>query len=194
MNYTVRTLELNELVDIYNRITQDFAEGEYPPFDKLYYQLENKIQKGWVLVCDGVDVAYSICAEGEENNCVLISFIAVYREYRGKGFGTAFIEKLANWYSDSNGIIVEVEKVEDAGDDEDRRTREKRIEFYKKSGFRLVTGISYSIWHVPMHLMVLPCKAPLEKINEDIGNIIYDIYFALLGKQYIHKMEFEKIL
>ncbi len=192
MNYTIRAIDLHELLDFYTRIIQDFAEGEYPPFDKLYYQLENKIQKGWVFVCDGVDVAYSICAEGENKNYVLISNIAVYSEYRGKGFGTAFIEQLVNRYSDSDGIIVEVEKVEDASDEHDKRTREKRIKFYQKSGFHLIPGIEYAIWHIPMHLMVLPCKAPLGEAYQDIGNIIYDIYYALLGKQYIHKMEFRR--
>lgn len=192
MNFTIRAMELSELRSIYKRITEDFAEGEYPPYDKLYKQLENNIQKGWILVKEGVDVAYSICAEGD-NNYVLVSFLAVYREYRAKGLGTVFMESLVDFYSNAYGIIVEVEKIEDASDLEDKLVRERRIEFYKKAGFSLVPGIDYRIWDMPMHLMVFPCKAERTEINENIGKIIYDIYLALLGKQFIKKLEFKRI-
>ncbi|HEX2926272.1 MAG TPA: GNAT family N-acetyltransferase [Ruminiclostridium sp.] len=189
----IRNMHLTELKDIYKRITQDFAEGEYPPYDKLYTQLENNTQKGWVLVQEGRDCAYAICAGGVDNNFVLISFFAVYEECRGNGIGTVFLEKLKELYSNTNGIIVEVEKAEEALHEEDIFVREKRMDFYKKAGFSMVPGIEYSIWNVPMHLMILPCKTPQNAIYENIGTIIYDIYYTLLGKQFIHKMHFKKL-
>ncbi len=193
MEAVIRNMHLTELKDFYKRMTQDFAEGEYPPYDKLYVQLENNIQKGWVFVRDGRDCAYAICAEGPENNFVLISFFAVYEECRRTGVGTAFLEKIKELYSNADGIIVEVETVETALHEEDIFVREQRMEFYKRAGFNMVPGIEYSIWDVPMHLMVLPCKLPQKEINQNIGTVIYDIYFALLGKQFIHKMEFKKL-
>ncbi len=189
---TIRKMHLNELKDIYKHMTRDFAEGEYPPYDKLYTQLENNIQIGWILVKDGRDAAYSICAEGADGY-VLISFFAVFKGSRGRGVGTLFLEKLKEIYCDSKGIIVEIEKAEEALHEEEVRVRERRLEFYKRAGFSLIPGIQYSIWDVPMHLMVCPFKTDLDTINKDIGKILYEIYLLLLGKSHIHKMEFRRL-
>ncbi len=189
---TIRKMHLNELKDIYKLMTRDFAEGEYPPYDKLYTQLENNIQMGWILVKDGRDAAYSICAEGADGY-VLISFFAVFNRSRGKGVGTLFLEKLKEIYSDSKGIIVEIEKAEETLQEEEIRVRERRLEFYSRAGFSLVPGIQYSIWDVPMHLMVCPFKTDLDTINKDIGKILYEIYLLLLGKSHIHKLEFRRL-
>lgn len=191
MAYSTRNIELWELKNIYNRIEQDFAEGEYPPYDKLYKQLEAGMQRGTIFTDEGRDVAYSICAESE-TGYVLLSLLAVYPEYRGKGYGSAFLENLKNVYSDKNGIIVEVEKPEDVSGQE-KAIREKRINFYQKSGFSIILGIEYSIWDVPMHLMALPLNSGISEIADNMGQIIYDIYLMLLGKRFIYKLEFRKI-
>jgi len=189
---TVRKIQLNELRYIYEHIVQDFAEGEYPPYDKLYYHLENNIQTGWVLMMDGRDAAYSICAEGADGY-VLISYFAVYKENRGRGIGTLFLEKLKEIYSESKGIIVEIEKPEDARHEEEVQVRKRRYEFYSRAGFSFIPGIEYVIWDVPMHLLVYPCKNPLDIINKDIGRIMYEIYLLILGKSNIHRLEFRRL-
>ncbi len=189
---TIRKIQLNELKDIYEHIVRDFAEGEYPPYNKLYEHLEMNIQTGWILVKDGKDVAYSICAEGADGY-VLISLFAVLKGNRGEGIGTLFLEKLKQIYSDSKGIIVEIEKAEEALHEEETRVRERRLEFYNRAGFSLVPGIQYAIWDVPMHLMVCPFKTDLDTINKNIGEIIYEIYLLLLGESHIHKMEFRRL-
>ncbi len=188
----IRQMDITELKEIYERITQDFAEGEYPPFVNLKRHFENNIQKGWILVVDGRDTAYSICAEGADGY-VLISFFAVYKEYRKNGLGTLFLDKLKEIYSEAQGIIVEVEKVEEALHQEEVTIRERRLEFYRRAGFILVPGIEYVIWDVPMHLMVCPSKKDVESTIKNIGEIIYQIYLSLLGKNFINKLEFKKI-
>lgn len=192
MAYSARNIELWELKNIYERIEQDFAEGEYPPYDKLYKQLEAGMQSGIIFTDEGHDVAYSICAESKAGY-VLISLLAVYPEYRGKGYGTAFLERLKSLHSGKNGIIVEVEKPEDVSGQE-KAIREKRINFYQKSGFRMISGIKYSIWDVPMHLMILPLNTGITEITDHIGQIIYDIYLMLLGKRFVYKMEFIRLI
>lgn len=191
MKYSIRNIEMTEFKDIYTRIEQDFADGEYPPYDKLYAQLEKGIQKGLFLMEGECQTAYAVCAESESWGYVLISLLAVFKEYRGRGSGTALLEQLKKLYGSRPGIIVEVEKPEEATDDEERTIREKRIRFYQKAGFYQIPHIEYSIWGIPMHLMALPLKSDDKTFNENIGNIIYDIYLRLMGKRFIHKMKFE---
>lgn len=93
----------------------------------------------------------------------------------------------------NQGIIVEVERPENSISDNERALCEKRIKFYRNAGFYLVHNIDYSIWDVPMHLMVLPLEAAPSTINEMIGQIIHDIYLELMGKRYIHKLKFSSV-
>ncbi len=186
-SYTVKDMELNELQDIYERIVSDFASGEYPPYNILYNHLSSGAQKGFILSKDGFDIAYTFCSEGDKSGYVLINLLAVYKGYRGEGAGTVFLEKLKGLFSNSKGIIVEVEKPEDAQTISEKEIRNKRIDFYKKSGFKIVPGIEYSIWGIPMHVMVY--QSVNITVNE-IGSAMREIYLSLMGQNLIHKMKF----
>ena len=186
---TVRNIEISELRDIYKHIKADFAKGEYAPYEVLKKQIQNGVQEGLILQKAEDDVAYAICAGGHENGYVLISLLAVYGQFRKSGFGTAFVEEIKSRYKGKNGIIVEVEKPEEAPDPEEKRVRLKRIEFYERAGFYRIPDIDYSIWDVPMHLMAFPQKAGAAAINNEIGQIMYEIYLQLMSESYIHKLK-----
>ncbi|MDF2523117.1 MAG: hypothetical protein K0R31_758 [Clostridiales bacterium] len=189
----IRSMKLEELKTIYNRIEKDFAQGEYAPYDVLYQQLQKGVQEGLILCQDDQAVAYSICAGGNSNGYVLISLLAVFEEFRGHGIGSEFLKKLNDIYYTKKGIVVEVEKPEDAANNREKAIREQRIQFYQKAGYYLIPNIEYSIWDVSMHLMALPISESKQTINMKIGQIIYDIYFKLMGKQYIHKLKFRTL-
>jgi GNAT superfamily N-acetyltransferase len=189
MNYTIRSIQLFEFKKIYKMIKHDFVPGEYAPYGILYHQLQDGILKGYILLEGDCEVAYSICTEVQTNDYILLSFLAVYEGMRGRGIGTGFLEKLSAMYSDKNGIIVEVEKPENAKTNGEKDIRQKRIHFYQKAGFSLLSDIEYTIWDMPMHLMTLPLKASSGIINKNIGKIIYDIYLSLMGERYINKMK-----
>lgn len=193
MKYTMRNIELCELKDIYKRIKQDFAKGEYAPYDVLYQQIQNGAQKGLILQNGKEDVAYAFYAEGKVNGYVLISLLAVYKEYRGKGFGTVFLEEFKLFCSDKDGIIVEVEKPDDAKTPGEKNIRIKRIHFYQNADFNLIPDIDYSIWDVSMHIMVMPRKVSIQQVNEEIGQALYEIYLELMGERYIHKFKFKSL-
>lgn len=188
--YFIRRMEAAELKGFYKRIKQDFSPGEYAPYSVLYEQLQEGIQEGLVFSEGEHDLAYSICASSHENGYVLISLLAVFPEYRGQGIGTEFMEALCTKYKEKQAILVEAERPENSQTPEEQDFRKRRIDFYEKLGFLLIPGIDYSIWDVPMHLMALPLMASREAINEKIGQIMYQIYFQLMGERFIHKMKF----
>jgi len=193
MESIIRRMKAEEFSEIYNCIERDFATGEYAPYEVLYQQLQKGVQEGLIL-CDGErNVAYAICSGGHTNGYVLISLLAVYEEFRGNGIGSTFLKELSRIYSDKQGIIVEVERPEDSPTQEESLTRAKRIKFYEKAGFYLIPNINYSIWDIPMHLMVLSQPASIRTTKERIGQIMYDIYLELMGEHYIHKMKFKTV-
>lgn len=191
--YFIRPMKAAELKEFYKHIEQDFLPEEHAPYAVLYRQLQSGIQEGLVF-CKGTrDLAYSICAADHANGYALISLLAVYEEYRGKGIGSAFMGALREMYGHKQAILVEVEKPELSQTPEEEQSRWRRIEFYEKAGFYLIEGIEYSIWDVPMHLMALPLQASRQKVDEGIGQAIYEIYLALMGKHFIYKMRFQKV-
>ncbi|WP_407313962.1 GNAT family N-acetyltransferase [Desulfosporosinus sp. SB140] len=189
MNKTIRKMVLSEFKNIFKSVEDDFTEGEYAPYDVLKKQLEKGVQKGYIFEHDQQDVAYAICADRCINGYILISLLAVHKEFRGEGLGSIFLEDLITSYSSCPGIIVEVEKPEHSRSSEERALCESRIRFYQNAGFYLISDINYKIWDIPMHLMVRPLKASLPTINRLIGQIMFEIYLELMGKHYIHKLE-----
>lgn len=183
----------DDLDEIYKRIVRDFSRGEYAPYRALLSQLQSGAINGYILLRGETESGYAICAEGKSGQSVLLSLFAVFEDRRGEGIGTAFLKKLEERYAEKGGIIVEVEIPELADSEEEGRIREKRIEFYKKAGFSLVGGITYTIWDIPMHLMVLPIKETKEKLDSQIEQSLYDIYLGLMGTRYINKMKIEEL-
>lgn len=189
-DYGIRDMDTAEFRGIFKRIREDFEEGEYAPYDVLKAQLQGGIQEGLILQQDGQDIAYAVCAAGHKNDYVLISLLAVYKGCRNHGVGSAFVEEIKKRYQSKNGIIVEVEKPEEALDDLSKQVRMKRMSFYERAGFFQIPNIAYSIWDVPMHLMAFPGKRPAMGINQEIGRVMREIYLQLMGEHYIHKLKF----
>jgi hypothetical protein len=181
----VDLLAAREFKRIYKQIKKDFAAGEYPPYFVLHRQILNGIQQCFLYIPEGVEKAYAVCAGGHPNGYVLISLLSVLPAYRGLGAGTAFLNKIKENYADKKGLLVEVEKPEDAKTSEEKEVREKRIRFYQKAGFRVVPGLNYSIWGVPMHLMVYGEEGDTQVIMQRI----YEIYLELMGQHFIHKLQ-----
>lgn len=191
-NRFIRHMDITELKEFYVRIQHDFASGEYSPYDILLNQVESGMQEG-IVFCEGTqDLAYAICTVDNINGYVLISLLAVYPEHRGNGVGSAFLQTLANKYEHKQAIIVEVERPSLSKTGDEQVCRQRRIDFYIKAGYYLIPEVDYTIWDVPMHLMALPIIGSKKIINLDISRIMYQIYYPLLGKQFIDKMIFNK--
>lgn len=183
-------LDPREFKRIFKNIKRDFAEGEYPPYFVLHRQILTGIQQCFLYIADGVERAYAVCAANHPNGYVLLSLFSVYPPYRGTGFGTAFLEEIKKTYAGKRGILVEVERPLDAKNAAEKEIREKRIRFYQRAGFEIVPGLLYSIWDVPMHLMVCG-QDPLQ--TDEMMQRIYEIYLELMGKRFIHKLQISKI-
>lgn len=191
-DFYVCSIEASELGDFYPRIERDFATGEYPPMDVLYDHMLQGRQEGYALWEDGNRyLAYSFWAANPGRDHVLITLFAVLSEYRGQGIGTIFLNKLHTMINESI-IILEVEKPEEAKTDEKRDKRLRRIAFYEKEGYVLIHGIDYIIWDIPMHLMVRSPKINERLSNQEIIQIIKQIYFGLLGKRFINKLHIKE--
>lgn len=188
--YFIRHMEVDEFDGFYRRIDADFPPAEHASRPVFYRQILGDIQQGLVFGDEAGDLAYSICASNHPNGYVLISFFAVFPEFRGLGIGSAFLKALSALYARKQAIIVEVERPDLAKNAKDLNLRKRRIKFYEKAGFHLIKGIDYSVWDVRMHLMALPLNVSIQKIEKQIEQIMHQIYFKTAGESSIHKVRF----
>ncbi|MBP1761048.1 MAG: hypothetical protein H6Q64_590 [Firmicutes bacterium] len=187
----IRSIAASELKDFYPRIERDFASGEYPPMDVLYDHMLQGKQEGYALWDGNRYLAYSFWVANLAYDHILITLFAVLSEYRGQGIGTIFLKNLHKMINNSI-IIVEVEKPEEAKTKKERDKRLRRIAFYEKEGYILINGIDYIIWDIPMHLMVRSQKINEPLNNQEVIQIMQQIYFGLLGKRFINKLQIKE--
>ncbi|UQZ32861.1 GNAT family N-acetyltransferase [Paenibacillus sp. PK3_47] len=98
-----------------------------------------------------------IVPEGN-NKRLIIDYLAVSEEMRGKGAGTSFLELIIDWAVKDHGVqgvIIEAE----SGDSE---THNRRIHFWEKNGFILTPYVHQYIW-VPE-----PYQAMLKPLDQHI--------------------------
>ncbi len=188
--FNIRCMQLDELKAFYERIVRDFSQGEYAPYSIAYQLLQENLQKAMIFCKGDQDLAYAVCTDSHDNNYVLISLFAVFKEYRGQGIGSEFMKRLQLIYKDKQALLVEVERPDHAKTQEERDFRRRRIEFYEKSGFYLIEDVDYTIWDIPMHLMSLPLVATKDTINQEIKGSMHELYLSLMGEALIHKMKF----
>ena len=121
---------------LYRLYVTAFPRTERKPFaviSKLYHSGKNDL---WCLECSGKFLVFASMVNGEHN--VLLDYFAVEKRLRGNGIGAEALEKLKDKYP-QQGFFVEIESQWEPG--EDREIRQKRRQFYLRSGMK------------PMHVM-----------------------------------------
>ena len=181
---SIRNASNKNLQELYEKhIAKDFPAMERPSFAHFQKTIKEGLQEVLIYSEDCVDKAYCVVATVSEY--LLISFLAVYEEYRGRGFGSKMLAEVKEYYADRPGIIVEVEKPEDAKESKEHALRERRIAFYERAGYVLFREIDYVIWDVPFFLMV----SSRETTREEVVKQMKKIYGKLLRPQFQDKLK-----
>ena len=121
----------------------------------------------------------------------LLDYMAVRRELRGQGIGSALFREVAKVAMDETPapiwLILEVDDDRE-GSQEDRKLNHRRIEFYRRLGARLLTNVPYLFPSsrtepVPMRLMVLPLCPDSILSPRDLRLAIQDIFLGVHGRR-----------
>ena len=186
----LRAVPYDAIADLYARIERDFpTPAERPPLTTFRRYVKSGAAEAFDVLLGAQSAAYAACTWGEES--VLCSFLAVEPAMRAHGIGSQVLRRLCAYYESAKALIVEVEQPELAEDETDRLQRERRIAFYERAGFKLVPGIDYTIWGIPMHLMVRPLCAGFTDIAGDLPVEMHAVYAKLFPPKLMHKMQIQ---
>lgn len=172
----IRKASLEEAKLIYTKnMEKDFPEDEIPDYNKFVKLTEKNIHDVYLYNTNNSDVAYFITVEKDNN--ILITHLAVIKEYRSKGIGKVLLEEIKKHFKDKNILIVEVEAESRANNKEELDIINRRKRYYSNLGL-VQCRMSYILYNVDYDILTY---SPNNRTYEpkEVKKIIEEIYKAV---------------
>ena len=177
----VRELTLDEVRDVYGKyLTEDFPPDELRPL----YMIEEAMQENRYTCYGcfddgGVFCGYAFFAsrETDRGRDYLFDYLAVVKEMRDKGVGSAFFKGLYDVMQGAASVVGEVENPDYAESEEDRAYKKWRIQFYRRNGM-VVTGVTVLLYGVEYRVLEMPVNG--AHTDEEIREIYSGLYQSIL--------------
>lgn len=188
-------LALEEITNIYNTIMkEDFPPEERKPLEWIIKLINQGLYQCNGLYFKGELVAYAFVVFNDTKDNILVDYLAVRKDTRGKGYGSIMLTKLKEKYDYCKGIFIESERIDKSIDEKQCNIRTKRIDFYKHNDF-VVTGVSTKLYDVYYSILYYSINDELKEfikeedkyIKENLDNI-YHVLFS--DKVYEEKVDF----
>lgn len=188
-------LDDRQISDIYNKyMKEDFPKSELKPLKLLLECRKKGLYRCFGLFYKGELKAYAYLANYKKEDVVLLDYLAVISDIRGKGYGSKMLTELKNYYKNNTkvkAIIIEAESIRSAKDDEQIKLRERRIRFYKRnrlieqSFLPVVFGTEFTILVLEIQDIANDDKGKAEKdkYEEYITERYKKIYHAILCEE-----------
>ncbi|MBQ9977193.1 MAG: GNAT family N-acetyltransferase [Clostridia bacterium] len=170
-------LNSEEIKNIYNKyMVKDFPPDELKPLSSMMDMLSRGIYDCYGLYEEEKLLAYAYLTVLDD--FILVDYLAVVPELRGSGIGSKLLCELKNIIRDKT-IIIECENPDFATDPQDKTTKIRRIDFYKRSGF-VLSGVLSRLFDVEYVILTYP-----ECNNSALG---YEkLYLQMLGQEVCSK-------
>lgn len=175
-----RKAKWKEFKELYRkRLVKDFPANERPRLRGFRRRMEKHQEKAYFYQEEGIVKGYILVDEIEDY--ILISFLAVYEEYRGKGIGSRMLNEIQEKYQDKKGILLEVENPKKEKNTEKKTIKERRISFYEKAGYQKIPDLELEIFFESYLVMILE-KQGNKISSEEVGRKIKKFY-SILGRR-----------
>ena len=177
----IKKLDIEGAKKLYrNYMEKDFPDDEIPSYKHYVKLIEEGLSIPYTYEENNEEKAYIICVE--KGNFVLLSHLAVLKEYRGQGIGTKLLEEIKAFYKEKQAIILEAEAEEQAKDEKSSETIKRRQKFYTKCGFTPYPNLSYELVGVKYLIFAY---SNLENKIEDakLIEIIKELYKGILSNE-----------
>lgn len=170
----LKKINLKEFKNLYRKhIVKDFPREERRSLNKFKKRITKGKEEAYIYLENGKEKAYTIIAVLD--NYVMVSFLAVFKEYRGEGIGTKLLKEIKDNFSNKKGILLEVENPKYSKNQEEKEIRERRIKFYEKSNYNIVDGVEVNSHSIMFNIMILNINN--KEINkQQISKEINDFY------------------
>lgn len=169
---------LEETKQLYKKYMEnDFPKDEISNYSRFMKITEKNIHTVYLYKKDNIEVAYFVTIEKDEN--ILITYLAVIEEFRGKGIGTELLEKIKEYFKDKNILIVEIEAESRAKNESELDIINRRKKYYLKSNFVQCNNMKYKLLGVEYNILIYVPNKKKKYSNMQLKEIIEEIYRTL---------------
>ena len=166
-------LNQEELKRLYNEeLVFDFPKSELKPLRAMYSLMDRGVYDPLLVTENGEAVGYALVWLPADRSGGLLEYFGVLRGKRNGGLGAQILDLLAERY----GQIFGEAEAPDSDDPEENDLRRRRINFYLRSGFRLL-DYECALFGVHFHCLYRGPEQDDRKI-EQLHRGVYANYFS----------------
>ncbi|MCL4452477.1 GNAT family N-acetyltransferase [Ferroplasma sp.] len=175
--------DFNNGINIYE---EAFPPSEKRPVEDIKRNIAKDHEKMFIGKYDGNPAIFIMMWPVNDSDFLFLDYIAVKKEYRGKGLGSTFLKKIFDIEEGYNHVIFEVENPNE-GDNKSQRM--KRIKFYRRAGAKTLTGFKYFLpprnnnKSQEMKLMIMSRKSIKMVDGEKIQTVLEQIYTHIYNRK-----------
>ena len=177
MSESIVVLTLDQIRRIYReRMTGDFPKNELKSLKVIEESMERGLYIGYGC-CDGAEIlAYALFVRLGRH--ALLDYYAVRADLRDQGLGSRFLQALiAGPMREMDCVLLEVDDVDRAPDEAERKRRVWRLQFYLRNGLK-VTDVCATTYGADFRILALPVGAQMDA--QTISRVYSAIYRELL--------------
>lgn len=179
----IKFLTTEEICSVYKHsIMTDFPADEQRPLESILELLGegNYFALGYFTEDSDEPLAYAMFAGEKGSPIFLLDYYAVSPKTRGQGVGGKFLSRFADFLPQKgiSHILLEVESLEHASDEDERLIRSRRISFYEKNGCKM-TGIKSWLLGVDYSVMLLSFGS-VALTDDEVRDNLRAIYKLIL--------------
>ena len=158
----LRLLTAEQLEQVYHRYMKvDFPPSERRPLASIRRLRQSGHYDTWGLWAGETLSGYAFLWRTEGEECALLDYLAVCPGERGRGWGTLALELIKIRYGEGCPILAEAEAPEKGAPPEQNEPRRRRLDFYRRAGFRLL-DYETLIFGVRYAMLVWPASCAMD--------------------------------
>jgi ribosomal protein S18 acetylase RimI-like enzyme len=195
-------MQVVEICDLHDELLLpwlDLYETAFPPDERVLVSFILKVLKDKAL---GQAQQYHLLAALDAktligmamyelflSSCVaLLWCLAIAPDERSRGWGGQLYEKILEQLNRTNAaMLIEVEIPEEMHSDQERQLAQRRIEFYRRQGARVLRGVRYMQYvgqhqpPIPMHVMVHPFQPMNPQTAFNLAQAVFGDWITRAG-------------
>ena len=190
----VRELTLEELRRIWlERMPEDFPANELKPLSVIeaVFDRDEYLPLGAFIAppdpC-GTDAADAVAAYAffaTPGNIALFDYLAVRRDLRDRGVGSAFLRALSPTLARFRTVLLESDDPDRAPDAGERDHRLRRLAFYEKNGLT-DTGVRANVFGADFRILAFPSSAdPPDR--EETATLYRELYRTFMPESVLKR-------
>lgn len=184
----MKSLNASAITTIYHTHMQnDFPPDEIKPLNSMLSLMSQGLYEGFGLF-DGTHLrAYAFLAREKDGEVLLLDYLAVCKGFRGQDYGSQFLCLLKSQCAAFKGIIIEIESLRTAHNEEDLHIRTKRLAFYERNNLAK-TNVTANCFGVEFTILYLPISLEWDDafVYEHLDGIYHTLFPGKIYEEHVH--------